>query len=99
MVQGEIVRIDRFGNLVTNIFRERLGQLGRSHGDADLWVEIEGRSINGIHTCYEDEPPGTLLALWGSTGALEVSINQGNAAATLGAQRHTVVRVSASRQV
>jgi S-adenosyl-L-methionine hydrolase (adenosine-forming) len=78
-VSGEVVFVDSFGNLITNISREALAGLeGRP-----LRVEIGGVAVTGVAQTYTDAPPGTLLALLSSAGMLEVAVNQGVAAERL----------------
>lgn len=90
-IAGEVVRVDRFGNLVTNIPAAALARL--SDG-ARVTVMVAGRTAPLVAT-YGEMPAGGLGALVGSTGHLEVSVNGGSAAATLGCGRG--VRVRASR--
>ena len=84
-IEGEVIYIDRFGNLVTNI----------SEGEVppECEVTVEGRRIHGLSLSYASVRQGELLAIIGSTGPLEVSINQGNAFEELAAARGTHVRV------
>ncbi len=76
-ISGVVVTADRFGNLITNIRRRDLaGEIG--------CVRIGGRTIHGISDTYAAVSPGQLLALFGSTQRLEVSVNGGSARETLG---------------
>ncbi len=88
-VRGEIIHVDRFGNLVSNIDEGALG------GRECSRVEIGGCSISPLRRVYGDAEPGGLLALWNSAGLLEVAVRDGNAAAVLGAGRG--VRITARR--
>jgi len=72
-VQGEIVGIDRFGNLITNIPESVLPHRG------DVRITVGRRVLRGLARTYADAPLGRLLALVGSTGHLEISVNQGSA--------------------
>ena len=77
---GEVLRIDRFGNLITNIDRRTLEQFA---GGRSIAIEIGGTAIPRIVATYAEAPPGELCAMFGSTDHLEVAINAGDAAATL----------------
>jgi S-adenosylmethionine hydrolase len=68
---GEVIWVDHFGNLVTNISQESLGEL-----DSDEMVEIEikGERIRGLKAAYEQGQEGEIIALWGSAGFLEISL-------------------------
>jgi S-adenosylmethionine hydrolase len=85
-VEGEVVVVDRFGNLVTNVEGSLLGDLTR------IRVEISGRTLGTAGT-YGELPPGGCGAVVGSFGQLEVVERDGSAARTLGAQRGTPLRV------
>jgi S-adenosylmethionine hydrolase len=78
---GEIVRIDNFGNLITNITREHLAPFLESK---DLTIRIGSLVLNTLSTTYSDVPEAQPLALIGSSNALEIAVNRGNAAHDLG---------------
>ncbi len=81
---GEVLRVDRFGNLITNIDRRSFTQFADGRTIA---VEVGGRAIPRIVATYAEAPSGELCALFGSTDHLEVAINAGDAAAALGLSR------------
>jgi S-adenosylmethionine hydrolase len=88
-LRGEVVRVDRFGNLITNIDRRSFDQFAAGV----VAVEVGGREIQRIVATYAEAPSGELCALFGSTDHLEVAINAGDAAATLGLGRGAPARV------
>jgi S-adenosylmethionine hydrolase len=79
-LSGEVVRVDRFGNLITNIDRRTFEQFAAGGAIA---VVVGGRDVPRIVATYAEAPAGELCALFGSTDHLEVAINAGDAAATL----------------
>jgi S-adenosylmethionine hydrolase len=79
-ISGRVVYIDSFGNLVTNIREDDLRDLEPLN---KAEVEIEETVIEGIVDFYRASLPGTLIALFGSIGFLEISVVEGNAAAEL----------------
>jgi S-adenosyl-L-methionine hydrolase (adenosine-forming) len=83
-VSGAIVRVDRFGNLITNIDRRTLEQFAAGRPIA---VTIGERDIARIVATYADAPAGELCALFGSTDHLEIAVNAGDAARALGLGR------------
>ena len=83
-ISGEVVRVDRFGNLITNIDRKALEQFADGRAIA---VALDGRDIPRIVATYAEAPAGELCALFGSTDHLEVAVNAGDAAAALGLSR------------
>ena len=93
-VEGRVIHVDRFGNLVTSIDSETVERL--SGGAGSLTVQIGDRRMPVVRT-YGDLPSGGAGALVGSHGRLEVAIREGNAAARLRARRGLAVRLSRSR--
>ncbi len=77
-LMGRVIYVDRFGNLVTSIPAKEVPAEG-GH------VEIAGETIE-IRRTYGEVRPGRLLALVGSFGYLEVSVNRGHAAERLGVE-------------
>ncbi len=72
-LQGSVIYIDTFGNIVTNI---PAGIVEFSHGDA---LEVDKKQVlfrSSYGFCIEGEP----LALIGSHGYLEIAVNRGSAA-------------------
>ena len=84
-IEGEVVHVDRFGNLVTNIDAAALPVV-RS-------VDIGFVSIAGLASTFGSAAHGELLALVGSSGFLEVSVRDGSATDRLGIGRGTMVVV------
>ena len=74
-IVGQVMWIDRFGNMITNIHR-----IWPDVEPVAVRIEAEGRHLSGIHSTYASQPTGTLMALFGSNGRLELGVNQGNAA-------------------
>lgn len=73
---GVVSRVDRFGNLVTNLCQDVLeGFLG----GREPRIEAGALEVRGIRSCYGDVGPGEALALIGSTDCLELSVNGGRA--------------------
>ncbi|MCA9398483.1 MAG: SAM-dependent chlorinase/fluorinase [Candidatus Omnitrophica bacterium] len=70
-VIGQIVDIDRFGNLITNVKPDFLK-------DAFV-IHLKKKAIDKLSVSYGDAPGGDLLAIIGSHGFLEFSVNQGSA--------------------
>ena len=89
-VTGEVVRVDRFGNLITNIDRRTFETLA---GGAAVAIRVGTREVGRLVATYADAPAGELCALFGGTDHLEVAVNAGDAAAALGLTRGAVVTV------
>ena len=87
-VEGVVLRVDHFGNLVTNLGDEDLPALR-----SGVTVHVAGATIHGIAGTYAEVAPGALCAMVGSTGRLEISVNGGSAALMLKAGRGTSAHV------
>jgi S-adenosyl-L-methionine hydrolase (adenosine-forming) len=84
---GEIVSIDNFGNLSTNITTKHLA------GKTVLAVEAGNESINGLASTFGDRPVGELTAMIGTEDDLIIAVVQGNAAERLHIKPGDTVRV------
>jgi S-adenosylmethionine hydrolase len=92
-VEGEVIRVDRFGNLITSIDANTVERLSRAGGP--VTVRVAGRRMPLVRT-YGDLAAGRAGALVGSHGRLEVAVREGSAAARLRAGRGATVRLSRS---
>lgn len=95
-ISGEVVRVDRFGNLITNIDRRAFEHLASGAGVA---VRAGTHDIGRVVTTYADAPAGEPCALFGSTDHLEIAVNAGDAAARLTLARGAVVTVRLASQI
>ncbi|HRP55790.1 SAM-dependent chlorinase/fluorinase, partial [Agriterribacter sp.] len=86
-IEGQIIFIDHFENVVINITREFFEEQrkGRHFTIAFKRDEV----IEKISETYADVPEGEKLALFNSAGYLEIAINKGNAAGLLGLQGYS----------
>ncbi|MBN1679354.1 MAG: SAM-dependent chlorinase/fluorinase [Anaerolineae bacterium] len=98
-IHGEVLHVDHFGNVITSIgylawtgpdtlsLTPAFGaqqQAPITLNAAACSIVIGSRTLQPIHTTYGAVPPGTLTPLVGSSGQLEIGVNQGNAAQVLG---------------
>jgi S-adenosylmethionine hydrolase len=75
-VLGEIVYVDRFGTLVTNLNTDLVPPYAT--------MEVEGLDLGPLRRTFGDVPTGGLLAYVGSDGAVELAVRDGSAARRLG---------------
>lgn len=80
-IQGWIVHIDRFGNLISNIPSEMIQETVSNH---PLKIYVGNTIMEEISTTYASVEEGDPLACIGSSGMLEIAVNKGNAAEMLG---------------
>jgi S-adenosylmethionine hydrolase len=81
-ISGEIIYVDRFGNLISNI---PAADLMAWLGDRDLSLTAGPLALRGLARTYSDAAPGEFLALVGSHGFLEIACAGDNAARRLNA--------------
>jgi len=76
-IQGEIIYVDRFGNLVSNISRSLAEEWLKS--GVSVRVHVGSGEIHGLSRAYADVPKGHPVALFGSMDLLEIAVNGGSA--------------------
>lgn len=86
---GEILHIDRFGNLVTSFSETRGKGQGTAPDEASIQraqisVAVGGARIQGLSRTFSDVARGELMAYVGSSGHLEIAERDGVAASKLG---------------
>jgi len=78
-ISGEIIHIDGFGNLITNISEKDL-KAARIYEGETLSIQLGGEELKlKICSSYSEVPRNMPLSIIGGTGFLEISVNQGNA--------------------
>jgi len=85
-LKGEVVAIDHFGNLITNIKSEQLTECLPAGPQANTRIRLGSRLIGDLVETYASMPAETPSALIGSRGYLEIAINKDSAARFLDAQ-------------
>lgn len=85
---AQVMHIDHFGNLATNLRRVDLVPA------QTIVIRIKGMEIQGVVLAYGDLPPGKLVALFDSSDLLSIAIVNGNAAQMLQAKIGDPVEVS-----
>jgi S-adenosyl-L-methionine hydrolase (adenosine-forming) len=90
-IAGTVMRLDRFGNLVTNIDRKTFEKFGK---EGSLQITAGSGTVGRLVATYADIQPGEVCALFGSTDHLELAANAGSAAEALGLARGAAVRIT-----
>ena len=80
-IAGNIIRVDHFGNLITNIDQEIFSILQK---EREFIVKFGREGIRSIHTSYASVDPGECFVVFNSLGLLEIGINKGNASELMG---------------
>jgi S-adenosyl-L-methionine hydrolase (adenosine-forming) len=77
---GVVLKVDRFGNLITNLNVDTLPDIRTRPFELSVGL----RQIAGLAATFGECAPGEIANVIGSSGYLEVAVNQGSAAKTLG---------------
>ncbi|MCS6974308.1 MAG: SAM-dependent chlorinase/fluorinase [Cyclobacteriaceae bacterium] len=80
-IVGNVIHVDYFGNLITNIHKETFDILSR---DKVFTVQAGTEKFRKIHSQYSDVEEGECVLLFNALNLLEIAINKGNAAELLG---------------
>jgi S-adenosyl-L-methionine hydrolase (adenosine-forming) len=91
-ITGSVIYIDSYMNAITNITRELFERIGKSR-NFEIYVQSKHYRIGIINDSYHQSPVGELLAIFNSSGLLEISINKGAAARLLNLEINSTVRV------
>ena len=83
-MRGVVLRVDRFGNLITNFTPQDAPALFEASVPPFKMV-VGKREVTSLRTNYAEGAPGELFAIFGSMGFLEIAANRGSAAQTTGA--------------
>ena len=90
-IDGVVLRIDRFGNLVTNIDHHAFDRLAAG---GEVEIEVGGHSVTRLVATYIDIGADEVCALFGSTEHLEIAANAASAVERLGIATGAPVRIT-----
>ena len=90
LLSGEVVVVDRFGNLVSNIDRRTFEAFARN---GPVRIVTEGEPVARLVSTYTEIGPGELCALFGSSDHLELAVNTGHAGREMGGRRGSRIEV------
>ncbi len=91
-ISGKIIYIDRYENVFTNITQELFNKVVANR-KFTIELGYTRYKITRISDAYGDVPEGEILALFSSTGLLQIAINKGNAAGLLGLTPDQAIRI------
>ena len=90
-IAGHVVRVDNFGNLITNIPVEAFDTLSKGK---TFTVQFGGEKFRRIHTNYHMADQGDCFLIFNSLGLLEIGIYKGNASELLGLSYDSPVNIT-----
>ncbi len=89
-LQGWIIHIDRFGNLVTNLSEQLINE---TIGDRDIKIYAGNTILKELVDTFGDVEEGEPAAYIGSAGMLEIGVNKGDARTLLGIQKGSSISI------
>jgi S-adenosyl-L-methionine hydrolase (adenosine-forming) len=89
-IAGTVVRVDGFGNLITNIPRDAFDILSKGKS---YTIQFGGEKFRRIHTQYNQADQGECFIVFNSLGVLEIGIYKGNASELLGLDYDSMVNI------
>ncbi|WP_339878647.1 SAM-dependent chlorinase/fluorinase [uncultured Algoriphagus sp.] len=87
---GHVLRVDRYGNLITNVNKEVFDKLN----PGKFTIEFGRESVAKLHSGYDQVEPGDCFAFFNSVNLLEIGINHGHGGDLLGLKYDSVVYVT-----
>jgi S-adenosylmethionine hydrolase len=93
IIQGHVVHIDDYGNLVTDILKYDYDILSKGKS---VQIKFRNYSLTGVQKHYHESQGGEAFAIFNDQGVLEIGIKQGNAAEFLGMEYNSMVSVKFS---
>jgi len=92
VLRGNVIYIDSYRNAFTNITEKIFADAAKGR-NFKLYIRQSNYVIEEIRKSYGEVTDGEMLALFSSTGYLEIAINKGNADELLGLQLNDMVRI------
>jgi S-adenosylmethionine hydrolase len=92
MIKGKVIYIDNYENAFVNITESLFNSLVKNHRFS-ITFRSASYSINEISKSYKDVSQGVMLALFSSSGYLEIAIREGKASSLLGLKMDQLVTV------
>jgi len=89
-ISGNVIHIDHYGNLVTNIEQEVFSLLGK---DKAFTVMFGREKLDKINQSSCETDDGDCFVIFNSNGLLEIGINKGNASELLGLKQDSPVNI------
>lgn len=91
-IRAVVLKVDRFGNLITNITPEDVPALFAKE-PGTFKVTVGSKEITAIHSAFAEGEPGEVFGILGSMGYLEIAANRAAAAQLTGAGKGSEVSI------
>jgi len=93
-IVGQVIRVDHYGNLVTNINRTDFENISTLLGGNPVYrIHFARESFPRVHQNFNEVDDGECFVLFNAYGHLEIGINKGRACDLLGLKLETLVAI------
>lgn len=92
IIKGKVIYVDVYENLITNISHTLFRSVGKG-SRFEIRFRNPQYAIRTISSSYGDVPEGEMLAIFGTSGLMEIAMNRGNASSLLGMEVDDPVRI------
>lgn len=92
-IVGQVVHIDHYGNLITNIPKSEFEKIHEMNGKTGYRIRFAREAFDSVHKKYNDVDGGDCFVLFNNFGVLEIGINKGRASDLLGLKLDTPVMI------
>ncbi len=91
-IRAVVLKVDRFGNLITNVTPQDVPALFSDKPGA-FKIAVGNKEVTEIRTAYADAAPGQVFGILGSMGYLEIAANRAPASQITGANKGSEVSI------
>ncbi len=95
---GHVVRVDKYGNLITNIEKREYDIIQKMIKNRPIQVQVGREVFTAFNESYHEVDSGNCFLIWNSLGLLQIGINKGNASELLGLRLDTPISIYFSSQ-
>lgn len=92
-IAGNVIRVDHYGNLITNIHKNEFEIIQKLNGNALFQIIVGREIVSKININYSDVDYGDCFVLFNSNKLLEIGIYKGNAAELMGLKLDTPITI------
>ena len=93
-IVGHVIRVDKYGNLITNIEKGEFEHIQKINGAVSFEVQVGRELFEKFNEDYADVDSGECYLLFNSLGLLQIGINKGNASELLGLKLDTPILIN-----
>ncbi len=97
-IVGNVVRVDHYGNLITNIVRSEFEKIYSLNEQRGFSIRAGREVFSKINQYFYQVDPGDCYLIFNSNGLLQIGINKGNASELLGLQRDAPIFIQFTQQ-